>query len=61
MIVHLRAFGATVGGKSELRRAVRRVIPGQGDLKESGTENTQPTASRKACRAEAREGGGGQW
>ena len=30
------------GGKSELRRAVRRVTPGQGDLKESGTENTQP-------------------
>ena len=30
------------GGKSELRRAVRRVIPGQGDLKESGTENTPP-------------------
>jgi hypothetical protein len=27
------------GGKSELRRAVRRVTPGQGDLKESGTEN----------------------
>jgi hypothetical protein len=31
------------GGKSELRRAVRRVTPGQGDLKESGTENTQLT------------------
>ena len=30
------------GGKSELQRAVRRVIPGQGDLKESGTENIPP-------------------
>lgn len=30
------------GGKSELRRAVRRVTPGQGDLKESGTENIPP-------------------
>src|SRR5206468_9056054 len=26
-------------GKSELRRAVRRITPGQGNLKESGTEN----------------------
>jgi hypothetical protein len=31
-----------VGGKSELRRAVRRVTPGQGNLKESGTENIPP-------------------
>ena len=30
------------GGKSELRRAVRRVTPGQGDLKDSGTENIPP-------------------
>ncbi len=30
------------GGKSELRRAVCRVIPGQGDLKESGTEKIPP-------------------
>src|SRR6266853_244421 len=30
------------GGKSELRRAVRRVTPGQGNLKESGTENIPP-------------------
>jgi len=30
------------GGKSELRRVVRRVTPGQGDLKDSGTENTPP-------------------
>ena len=52
---------ASEGGKSELRRAVRRVTPGQGNLKDSGTENTQPTAGRKACRAEARKGGGGQW
>jgi len=32
-------FGAKAGGKSELRRAVRRVTPGQGNLKDSGTEN----------------------
>jgi hypothetical protein len=30
------------GGKSELRRAVRRVTPGQGNLKESGTEKIPP-------------------
>jgi len=30
------------GGKSELQRAVRRVMPGQGDLTESGTENIPP-------------------
>src|SRR5207245_11636469 len=30
------------GGKSELRRAVRRVTPGQGDLKDSGTETIPP-------------------
>ena len=34
------------GGKSELRRAVRRVTPGQGNLKESGTENIPPIRSR---------------
>ena len=33
---------AKAGGKSELRRAVRRVTPGQGDLKDSGTENIPP-------------------
>ncbi len=33
---------AMAGGKSELRRAVRRVTPGQGDLKDSGTENIPP-------------------
>ena len=38
-----RAERAKARGKSELRRAVRRVTPGQGDLKESGTENTQLT------------------
>ena len=38
-------------GKSELRRAVRRVTPGQGNLTDSGTENIPP--------AEARKGGGG--
>ena len=37
-----RRKARTRGGKSELRRAVRRVTPGQGNLKESGTENTQP-------------------
>src|SRR6187549_4074829 len=31
------------GGKSELHRAVRRVTPGQGNLTDSGTENTQLT------------------
>src|SRR5918994_5868839 len=30
------------GGKSELRRAVRRVIPGRGNPKESGTEKIPP-------------------
>jgi len=30
------------GGKSELRRAVRRVTPGRGNSKESGTENIPP-------------------
>ena len=34
------------GGKSELRRTVRRVTPGQGDLKESGTENIPPVDTR---------------
>ncbi len=43
--------GVVEGGKSELRRAVRRVTPGQGNLKESGTENTPPAFARK--------GGGG--
>ncbi len=33
------------GGKSELRRAVRRVIPGRGNPKESGTENIPPTTA----------------
>ncbi len=37
-----RPLSAPGRGKSELRRAVRRVTPGQGDLKESGTENTPP-------------------
>jgi hypothetical protein len=30
------------GGKSELRRAVRRVTPGRGNPKDSGTENIPP-------------------
>src|SRR5215471_4678134 len=37
------------GGKSELRRAVRRVTPGRGNPKDSGTENIPPAvaASRR--------------
>jgi len=35
-------------GKSELRRAVRRVTPGQGNLKESGTENIPPNFALRA-------------
>jgi len=38
--------GVTRRGKSELQRAVRRVIPGRGDLKESGTENIPPAFAR---------------
>ena len=37
-------------GKSELRRAVRRVTPGQGNLKESGTENIPPDFAPSALR-----------
>ena len=33
------------GGKSELRRAVRRVTPGRGNSKESGTENIPLTGA----------------
>ena len=51
---------AKAEGKSELRRAVRRVTPGQGNLKDSGTENIQPTAGRKPA-APKPSGGGGQW
>src|SRR5438034_252688 len=40
--------GESRGGKSELRRAVRRVTPGRGNSKESGTENTPPTIARRA-------------
>jgi hypothetical protein len=40
--LRLRPSGFGGGGKSELRRAVRRVTPGQGNLKESGTENIPP-------------------
>ena len=43
-----RAERAKAGGKSELRRAVRRVTPGQGNLKESGTENIPPAFARSA-------------
>ena len=34
--------GESKGGKSELRRAVRRVTPGRGNSKDSGTENIPP-------------------
>ena len=44
--VRLARRGESKGGKSELRRAVRRVTPGQGNLKESGTENTQLTPAQ---------------
>ena len=37
-----------VGGKSELRRAVRRVTPGRGNPKDSGTENIPPASARSA-------------
>ena len=40
--------GAKARGKSELRRAVRRVTPGQGNLKDSGTENIPPAVAPKA-------------
>ena len=39
------ASGESGGGKSELRRAVRRVTPGRGNSKDSGTENTQLTSA----------------
>jgi hypothetical protein len=38
--------GESERGKSELRRAVRRLTAGQGNLKESGTENTQLTLAQ---------------
>jgi len=44
-----------IRGKSELRRAVRRVTPGQGNLKDSGTENI-PLSS---CRLTVRSGAAG--
>ena len=47
------ARSAKVGGKSELRRAVRRVTPGQGDLKESGTENIPLASDRLTLRSGA--------
>jgi hypothetical protein len=48
-----RSAPGAAGGKSELRRAVRRVTPGQGNLKESGTENIQLTsAARRASNGE---------
>ena len=55
--------GESKGGKSELRRAVRRVTPGQGNLKESGTENIPPSrsvaeAARAVVAAQVASGGG---
>ena len=46
-----RPEGAKARGKSELRRAVRRVTPGQGNLKESGTENIPPAVAPKGAKA----------
>jgi hypothetical protein len=40
--------GPQARGKSELRRAVRRVTPGRGNSKESGTENIPPDFARFA-------------
>jgi hypothetical protein len=51
---HRRESGGAVlpgGGKSELQRAVRRVTPGQGNLTDSGTENTQLTWRIFGCAA----------
>src|SRR5688500_2028078 len=39
-----------VGGKSDLRRAVRRVTPGQGNLTDSGTEKIPPAFAPSALR-----------
>jgi len=36
----------SAGGKSELRRAGCRVTPGEGNLKESATENIPPPVRR---------------
>ena len=43
-------------GKSELRRAVRRVTPGRGNPKDSGTENIPPAFAPGASRLELRRG-----
>jgi hypothetical protein len=45
------AMRAKARGKSELRRAVRRVTPGQGDLKDSGTENIPPAVAPSGATA----------
>jgi len=41
-------WSAKAGGKSELRRAVRRVTPGRGNPKDSGTENIPPAFAPSA-------------
>src|SRR5437773_5953324 len=45
------------GGKSELRRAVRRVTPGQGNLKDSGTENIPPAGAARRRRVRVKRCG----
>ena len=49
-IVLRLAHGESRGGKSELRRAVRRVTPGRGNPKESGTENIPPTVAPEGAK-----------
>ncbi len=44
------------GGKSELRRAVRRVTPGRGNSKDSGTENIPPAFALGPSGLELRRG-----
>ena len=49
VVSEVRGAGSR-GGKSELRRAVRRLTTGQGDLKESGTENIPPSLRRLSAK-----------
>src|SRR3972149_1933797 len=48
------AGSSRVGGKSELRRAVRWVTPSPGDRKESATENTPPPIEKWGGRVKRR-------
>ena len=43
LVPSARTRRAKEGGKSELQRAVRRVTPGRGNSKDSGTENIPPS------------------